>query len=709
MGNLGSTINFAAGDYQVMVGNLDVTPLVAQFSLGRPLPDVGTPYAWTGSVTLVEGLNANTIAESLNDLINPVRWAKGIHPVTVSIDGFKVATLRVLEYFYEDDPGPEETPTAEMQLGDLLVLNDYKTPPKDYKGLGFGLGSVSINAIAAKVFSELNLTGEVDVLGAIDVAPDKPDGSWIQWLQSYLGERGYWLYVDPNEIIRVAAYPLNYDSSGYLANFARRQVENYKRNRSAVEIPVEKQLVTATCEKRLPQGSSGQLQTLIEYAQIGNRLSISRSQSNRVLASTPTRKVEEIIIEQAKGLTFPELFPNDTGLIQTAYTRETTTANIQGKVYKKETATSMPLGLALPDLYGSKREGLAMVENAEIIIEEWRSSSPRVSSSDTSIVRYHLVTTYKTLPVGSNAYKVDVAAQVSEEWSEEVAILGGDESTPKCERFRYERIEQKRSVSETSEASPGGTNQPFFVLGALAVTNQERKNDQSPPAWDTLAPAQDSSSVTLKGVAKFAPVGYTPYAETEDEYQANTLQTVGECNRLAQLLGTLKHHAYKSRDINAPPPNAWKSNPAPFHTAAIHDGVYVLCADSLALSEEELEIAWTGHYVGAIPTIFEPDTVPTFAPVPVFTEPVEIVASLEPLTGVVTAYDRFENYADAVVVATLEGLTAVVTTVEAPIASIVATLDGLTAIITATNPASFVVTNAGDAVVTNEGDRVVSS
>lgn len=122
----GKIINYACNKFKFMVGELDITNCVTAFGVAQSKFEVGKPLIWSGSMGLTTVIPPYGISESLDNLENPYRWAKGRYPVKVFFFGCQVLTLRISGYSYNPD-----TKEAEAQLTDILGLMDFDHDPKD--------------------------------------------------------------------------------------------------------------------------------------------------------------------------------------------------------------------------------------------------------------------------------------------------------------------------------------------------------------------------------------------------------------------------------------------------------------------------------------------------------------------------------------------------------------------------------------------------
>ena len=632
-------LNYISHKYQVIIGNLDVTQAVENFSIQQPRADISSPYSWSGTLTLADTLTQK-LAESLDDLINPARWAKGLHPVRfyfqVGTLNQLFCTLRIQEYYYNEDQG-----VASIELGDILTTLSYKSPAKDYKGLGFSpCTPVSVNTIVNAALLQAAVPNFViNVPGQIDVAPNKPNGNWIAWAQSYLGERGYFLYADNNEVVRTARYPTTLPADALISR-ARVEVEDYERSQSPDE-PVERYIVTASPEKFSKCTTSSLPEVEEELGYILDSSSNPIYCLERRVTTYPTIKTNnqektKIIIEQALGSAFPTLYPGNPGMIIVERIDEIKTYDLQRRLVLVERYTDKPLSLLLPEEFPPEDGYTYLINNIEATVEEFlEASSVTIPVGNgvplpppEGLIRKKIKTTWTAFAIGLNAgtytgkfgngtqvitipfgldWTIAIKEKVIETWKG-----GGISTNPNtgssctCDRYKYKkRVYQRPESFSTDYNVVAGTTIPNLQLGALQLKSSLSKSsdDNTPPAWEVQEPVCPTCTDVVKGEATLLPVAYIPYVEKEREIQASTVQDAVEAAYLANLTGVLEWSRYHQRTISMPVPNKYLLDPSPFHRIDVHNGSFIVDNPIITLGDDGLEFAFIGNYIGAIPAI----------------------------------------------------------------------------------------------------------
>lgn len=630
-------LNFTPPAFEFLVGGINFSAFLTSLSISRPLAEINTPQSWSGSAELASPMIYSLLPESLDDLVNPGRWFRGVQ-VRLKFKNITFATLRILEYWYD-----EENQTATIQLGDILSLLDDEVPAKDYKGLGFTpCQSVSLSVLATKALQEAGFSCiSVNIPGTIEVPPNKPNGSWVSWVQTYLGERGYWLYVRPDECIAAAAYPLGFAPITLFA-LSKFAMEHFQRDRSP-ELPADKYIVSGSVEKFADCGSDED-QTIREDFVVLNtggsdinalqrreirtirqrvnfQASVQTGMPIYIQSSYATVQIVDIVVSSALGAIFPETYPGSTQIIVTERGTEYKAYDSQGRLRAKYFQNSRLLGQVVPDAFPGDR---TMVDSADRILEEFLENLPGVSKNDGVLRRREY--TYRSLfaegteatewegagriVFGGISYSRAIKERTIEEWRDNNKITDCS-----CDRYEYsQRVWVREQVQISAlEAQPFNTGQyytedvPFYRMGSLQIQSElsENNSDSVPPAWETAEPTCPTCEKTIKNEAFFVTASISPFRQKEKYFTSQTLESDTEAQQLARLLGTIQTQRYRARKINSPLHPAFLINSTPFGQAYCHNGAFVMDAPSINLATDGLEMAFTGNYIGGITPVEE--------------------------------------------------------------------------------------------------------
>lgn len=608
------TLNFVIPEWQLTIGDWDITHLVTSFNLRRPRCEISTPYSWQGSFTIATPLTPNLLAESLDDLENPYRWAIGMHPIQLRIKGRLIATVRIKRYFYDED-----TRTGQAELTDQLGLRDFESPAKDFESLGFRVSreGVLASSVVNRLINLAGITGSVSIPGKFEVPPNKFSESYISLAQQICGERGAWLYCDASEIVHSVAYR----KRNLLFERSRKQVQDFERQ-PGLEIPAEIVRVAGGCEKIAQCGGEAP-QITEEFTYVGDAKILQRREKIFPPITQGRQVSRRFVIEQALGSAFPKQYPGSSAIIKTEDITETSYYDRNGRLTKFERRTKRLLGLALPDKFPGNR---AMVDDAEIVTQEYKNTLPgtaRVGGYDDGVLRYKLTTKRVLFPV-DGSYTLAIKEQIVESWDENslgssiiIRTAPMPEDSPKCESYEYKRLTYQRDSVKTTSTIVGGSGEvesqrTYFSLGELLLKNTERQPNQTPPAWITQEPESPVGSVTIKGEARFAPATFSPYYEKEYETSCSTLVSNAEAESLARLIGNLQHQRYRSRLVTMPIPEEWLDDPRPFGYVHIHNGAFLMDSPAIVLEGNSLVFSFIANYLGAIPAVTDiPDVTPS--------------------------------------------------------------------------------------------------
>ena len=631
---LGNTLlNFTPPQIDFWVGGLNFNHCLTSLSISRPLAELSTPYSWSGSATLSKPLIPSLLPESLDDLINPGRWARGSHPVKLYIKNILLCTLRILEYYFDED-----TEIGTLELGDILLLLNDESPAEDYKGMNFTpCKPVSLQQI---INTALNSAGihslSISSPGSIPVPPNKPSGSWIGWAQQYLGERGRFLFVDKNEVIRDIPYPQSHGN--VLFRKSRLEIENYTRERSP-DIPADKYIVSGSSEEfvcdRDDDGEDVEETWGLIESRTGRQIrALERREKWKILQKadlSPGRQSEGMPvdlkchyqtvqirqgrIEQALGVLFPEKYPGSTAIKLSEIIFEYKAFDSQGRLRGTYTRSNKLLGVVLPDYFPDN----TTMKFAESKLEEFLENIPGTIPAANDGVLRRKETTFRSLfVVGPGQTKqignviilgnlntvLAVKEQTIEQWKEHGKCP--------CSSYKYtRRVSRREQEASPDDGQSDGTHNyspSYYRLGGLSLQSNLSKDeeDSTPPDWERMPAICPTCTISFKGESTFTIASVSPYRKRNTYISSQTISSQIEAQAYARIVGLIAHQRYRSRSINLPIPLEYLLNPNPFSVVHIHKGAFVLDNPSIILAEDGLELAFKGNYIGAIPEIPSP-------------------------------------------------------------------------------------------------------
>jgi len=553
------------------------------------------------------------------DWTNPFgRWEQGAHQIILSIGSDRLfPPLYILTSQYNDQTG-----RMELRVGDDLTLRNDFTAPQDYKRLGFPIASAGVSAIVERACLSVGLTNYSlsGISGSLPVSPDKPEGSWMQWAQSYLGERGRWLYLTNSGQVRSQAWPDN--STSTLLTRTRSQVDSWDSLFSG-ETPRERYTCTGATEKLVPADQPNTAEQVEE--EIGDLRYTDGSsppqdvivgnvvKSRRTYSQSADGLTKRIKLEQCLGELDQQWYPGDTTLVVTSDSTEITTVDSKGRLTQVVTTIYQPLPAVdngKSPISGDPEATLSQL--TEDILKDGGSTdasmptdklpywqNPNVVISTVETFTYGglfspdegvLVERVKTQAGYRRTNRLSYSPMLVEKEVERYDKNTFQADFPKSMHYvkSFYRAIRKRSVKKTQV----GATQATYIVQPMTDIERDSQTGQTPPSPPVVQPEYETGAVQFGGVATFNPVSASPYYKREEKIEADTLTNGSECQEYAKLIGTLAHQSYRGRSTNLPIPSEWLADPKPFAVVAIDGVKYIACNDTITLSNDGIELSW---------------------------------------------------------------------------------------------------------------------
>lgn len=606
------TINLTPPNFAIAVGDLDITEMVEQFSFRQSAISIENPIVWEGSIAIRK--TRFWTGESLDDWANPTRWARGKHPVTITIAGSLFATLRIQSYTYDED-----LDSAEISVTQLLSLLDYKTPPEDYKSISKSNYGITPLAIVASLLSAAGVPS-ISLGTSLNIsripAPDRTNKSYIKLAQKVLGERGYWLYHDADETVKIKL--LSFVAARSLERY-RAQLVEYKRLSQRNSLPNIYRVVGGG-EKY--QGQCGLASTINRTELIyGDSKTQTGYYYNDVFVPVRTtygRKVVEKIVTELiqetanlisiKTTSFKDLsLVDDKGKeykfhsVMFSETIDSSYFDNQGRLTKQTKVTDARAYGRFPETkYDLYPHALAFITNLDEVITLY-SHNPNADSSgfsrrnyDTNVLRFKSETiNQRFLDVSSNAsgektYQFFVASKEKtvETWVEN--CFNDDDPT-----YGYRRkVFSRDPVYNYAKIIPS-----VIRTTELFLTNElsDQKESATPPSWSTRSALFPRVNAKLNATVKRNYPGADDdlIDQREFEYSAESINSVTEAYYLADIFADLSVGRSFGHEIVLSLRET-PISPDPLQVAWIHNREFLLDSPSVVFDGKEAEIAWEG-------------------------------------------------------------------------------------------------------------------
>lgn len=621
------------------LGDLDITPIVAEFAVRQPIAEIATPLIWSGDMTLAQRLGP-PFPESLHELENPLRWERGQHPLVVRFWGAKFCTLRIAEYFYDED-----TFTARAALTDILGLLDFRSPPAECEGIVVGSQNKWQNIIKILLLQgseidglpylqEDNILFDSNLPDGFYESPIIKTGSYIKTAQEIAGGHGCFLWVDADENVRISRYPVN--TPAPINVLSRAQVDLYQRQ-PAPEGPFDKVIVTGTkeCVANCPKGDPPVLET---YGVLDGQKIVTGRETRTTKESGTSKLVVSVKKEQALGDMFPDEHKGKISLVVSEQSEETHFYDAEGRTKKIVTRKDLPRGIALPDI--PKYQGSdTLLTDAEKVEEEFfygnasdgtreAAGGQGTPATDDGVCHRKVLTTWGRFPITVDASMdifddagysgLIIREEVEERWQGGENVQP-DAEKPPCLRWRYTRTTKRRGTTEsTLNIVRDGETQTTTRKGpgALATVQLESSEDSTPSGGPTREPDAPMGTVALKGEASLTPANYQTFAPRQSEVNVSWLTSNANAQRLAELLAKLQWQRRFSRFISHPVYEWFALGWRPFIRLDVHKGSWIVDGLAIACAGGEAEFSWIGNLLGEIPEIPIPPEPPTWQPQP---------------------------------------------------------------------------------------------
>jgi len=637
-------LNFTPPNFQVLVGNLDVTNAVTSISIKRNQWAIGKPICWSGTIELVELDVPFKLSESLDDWVNKSRWARG-QIVYLYVKNKLFCTLRIVSYFYNEDDR-----VSSIEVGQLLDLLDYDSVPKDYEGLGFKPDkSISLIELVTKLLKEAGIINFSRTVGGVFnrdfVPPNHTGGSFISLACKYLNERLIWLYHAPNETVQLCRYPTGVYSGNLLFTRARNEIEDYRRSQTR-ELPCNVVTVTGggeefhTCEKdeeeqvELGYGTNVMIVTgtmtpsetstgYVNYKKITKPY--QTYQDGFIGTEIKTWRARSVLIPSGD---VPKWVGDLSALVLSEETINKKYFDDQGRLTKEESITNSIKCVIYPsELFFYDDENVfnsayreEITYSSKLPNQSKQYGDRKTQEADSAIIRqkrqvkYAPFLTGRVLPLPddfnimttriSSKYipqiQVDILELIIETWEEQ-------DKKKECNFYKYTKKVFKRKQAKRIDKNFLNTGKDYITYSLGGLTQDTKSGTTSenatPPSWDTRPPIAPTKSVNLNVEKNFDTPGVNWQNANEDnerrlEYQCNTLISETEAQTLAEFLGKSQLHAYYAREISLPlfDSDEFLNNPTPFNRAYFDKGSYVLSSESVVIVENEAELAFVGLF-----------------------------------------------------------------------------------------------------------------
>lgn len=626
-----SKINLTPPEFTVTVGGLSITSLVQQFSLRQGAIDIRRPIIWEGTMAIAK--TKTWTGESLDDFENPSRWARGKHPVVLTIAGSRFATLRIASYAYNED-----TDSAQIELSQLLGLLDYKTPPEDYRFIETACRPVFVADVVAKLLTEAGVTSyNVANAGSVQIpAPDRTNRSYIELAQEILGERNRWLYHDEDEVVRINAVNFNATKS-----FGRSRAQLVEFNRQPQRGKLVPNLYRVTGGGERFQSNCSLASTIDSTEEIYGdkitRFQVRESSTGRIRSGTTT--ISRIVIERI----VTQVIRDEPGIIQIkktgykTFSLTTETGSVrsyedyksyeiiqtryyddQGRLTKEESEKDGIAYGSYPDtkydfypdalVWGFLESSVTEYSHDPASKEDFKRVGGFGQTFNTDVLRLKIQTNRKklllsyTITANNGTFTDGSTKKVIEQFYNVPIDQTVETWIEKCPSEAESGFIYRKKYYSRDPAYNYAKQFPNLppVTGLFLINNlSAEEDDATPPSWTTRPPLCPRENAKLKVEIRRNEPNYSAPAigsigNRETEYNATSITTDAEAQQLANTLASLamgRAFGYECV-MSLREATQFISDPTPLQIAWLHKRAFLLDAPSVVFDGKEAEVAW---------------------------------------------------------------------------------------------------------------------
>lgn len=603
-------INYKIQNFQVLIGDLDITSLIVRIELSRPIHELRQWLTWTGELELSWVLSSGITESQINQFTNPSYFRPFQKQCRLSIIGATVCIFYLEDYIY--DPVTKIGKSKIVQILDIPKSRPAKEVLKQLSDFGTKLGTVITNLLnyafenssiptPSFVFNPNNHTGTYDDrLTSRDPIKDAQD----------LSSKNYrWLYVDTlNRIADVQG-----DPNGNLNIFARPL--------SQVEISPVYDHVHFAANQFIITGTKKQ----IKKEEFGGYQIVFKTEEDKDTFDQEGRQLKLVTYTfKKKWEIFPEL--------------STTTTTINGKTQLQITDTSDIVyeRKVIEYYYWNVNPPYPTLETFRPVnpiggVTDTSAAIPQIYTFANKWKQGDLVATVTTIQrIGGALYPVNVGTP-QREFDTGLRFFQQIIETPYC-KITYQckglvDIQLSGTTNIVPDDSPVLIGSEPITGGRIdpdgTVPGQTNKKGQTLEFTTQLPlenrnekPDLDLEEITLTGKANFSPVGWTPVRNDPYVEEIGFIPDQFHADQLAYQIGWRECRRRDSWYVQMPVPNEWLSvGCRPLQNCVINNLVLQIDEEIISIENEEMKYAFTGNTIGfAASPVPEPPEETPFVP-----------------------------------------------------------------------------------------------
>ena len=584
-------LNYAVPNFQVLIGDLDVTKLITKFEIGRPIHEMGEALCWQGSFELSHVLGSAITQAQISPLTNPSYFRPN-----QKICQFKIKSILVCQFYIQRYTYDRQTRKGQATIYQLLNIVEGDRPSKEIETFlstaGTPLWAVIRNAVTAAFFNSSIPTPTVliDSLKHTGIVEDRVTADDpINQAYDFASKNWRWLWVNANNEIK----DVSGDPTLATVVFARSQnqceIEEVYDN---INFDAQQVIVTGAKKGLPPPTTSSQPFGLPkgpeEILDKDNRELIKKTETHAPKwTHYPELYAKKVVVSNATTYSKPAVE------VQFLYERKTIEYKYWGvnpsSFFRMPDLTSIGKEY-IPQIsdfanswkYGQLVQTVTTIERARgAVLAKYNTNKQRVEDNILEpFIRYvetdWCKLTYAT-PIAS--IQLGLVSSYSFETTQELTLVDA------------EPITQNRTDPDGSKP-----NIP-----------EKKLEKEELPEEPQNAPDKELIDYSFKGQAFFTSVGWTPFRIKPLIVDVGFLPDQTHANMLAQQIGLREIRRRDAVFVTMPIPTEQLANGfIPLQKAYIHDGEYQIDEEIISLEKGLLKYAFTGGKVGAIAAIPDP-------------------------------------------------------------------------------------------------------
>lgn len=196
-------LNYSIPDFRFLIGATDYGRYLAALAIALPVSEPEDSLIWTGEFELAYTLEAERAGLNFSEISAPGLWRPGMQAITLEIEGYTVAKLRIDNYHYDD-----ATRVGKGRLSQVLGLIQGGKPEIEIstpQTVGGIIGDLLIGAFDSSVAAAGYI--DLDFVTGDQIQTPLTSSNPASDAQRLIGVYWHWLRVNNDENIQAYQRP----------------------------------------------------------------------------------------------------------------------------------------------------------------------------------------------------------------------------------------------------------------------------------------------------------------------------------------------------------------------------------------------------------------------------------------------------------------------------------------------------------------------